>query len=1223
MGWDSLHPEFNYQLAFERVFSGAWRESQGLGDVAVHSHMSELPRIAVLWVIDLFVSTSAVRWTYILLMLVLGVIGSYVLLVNILSRLRIKIGMEWVTIVAIVGSLAYLFNLSTLHHFIVPFEMFVVLFGLLPWSLWSASRYFEVPNKLRLIVLILIQFLLSPIAFAATLWVVYWGVFILTTWFLAGKKRQWIKVQILTLMVNSYWLLPTMYGLVTAGGVVESAKINQVFSPEAWLNNVAYGSVQQVARLESFILQWMNYDFGSNKFDLVASQWLNGVNQNYVWMTLNIVTGLVGVGILRWMYMSVISKNRMSRRWSGIILAGFILFIIMLSQMWPISIGIEWAREKLPLLGELLRTPFTKVSIFLQLIYAVLVATGLLWVVDKVRFNFVRWVVVIVAAGVIIFPFTAWILKGNLMGSAVVTKMPEEYLKLFEVMKSMGDGRVVSMPMPNMWGWEYRDWGYQGANFTQFGITQPLLIRDFDRWSPYNEGFYDEFSTAMYSCNPLRSTLGSDPPASASAGWALPLGSDPGEQGCESQIEKVLRKYDVRYVLLDESVIAPGQDKEILRIEQTKKLASELGWEEKFHEGFLTVWDTGERGDKFVSAPVSYTWVSGDTNKVRNDVVFDEVGTYVTTDRETGAQENRNAIYYPFANLMREEVKNVLYGENSVQLTTSGVQGQELVIPGWKAGEMVEMGYEVKVESGKLQVEWEPVYRVGEQEGPKLGSSQYPVSSINGGVWVQVGDSEAKYIKPDEVAKGRAKLRVGEPIEIRVYQGQGEEVEVKVGEVQKCGEQGEYRCWATPLTIATKDSLVQTITHYEGGSSPEVCLDLEGEPYECVNAKRRGESPVVVTTAVNKGERYWLDWVAKDTTTKLNQPGVVVYKLSNQFTVGSDQWGEFEKQQEYGIGGNRIIVEVTGTPITYDFGKEGKTEIKNCDVLNRGFATKSQPSNPVGSDPPAVESAGWAHPLGSDPGVQSRGASYIADERGAVCDYVEMSELDVRLPYLMRLKGENKEGRSLKFFLWNTGSKKNDIEYLLGKDKFDQTFSLLPWNWDGAYTLNIETRSFGQRAENTIGPVEVRWFPLEQIARSRILSTDGETPPSFGVPTRDSLGSPIEESPQTRSDLRVTEVKKTGTWLYRVRVEGTGLLKLSQGYDEGWVGVGVDHVKVDGWANGWIVDKCTPISKCTQMYTNGGQEAQRIIILYWPQLLEYLGFALLGITLIFLLKKST
>lgn len=40
--------------------------------------------------------------------------------------------------------------------------------------------------------------------------------------------------------------------------------------------------------------------------------------------------------------------------------------------------------------------------------------------------------------------------------------------------------------------------------------------------------------------------------------------------------------------------------------------------------------------------------------------------------------------------------------------------------------------------------------------------------------------------------------------------------------------------------------------------------------------------------------------------------------------------------------------------------------------------------------------------------------------------------------------------------------------------------------------------------------------------------TDGEAPPTFGVPTRASLGSPVEESPPTRSDPEGKEAGSVG-----------------------------------------------------------------------------------------------
>jgi len=575
-------------------------------------------------------------------------------------------------------------------------------------------------------------------------------------------------------------------------------------------------------------------------------------------------------------------------------------------------------------------------------------------------------------------------------------------------------GRIAYLPSAWMWGWQVHEWGYSGSGFLWYGIEQPILDRAFDVWSPYNEGFYGEFSNALYSCNP---TVGPGLPTSSSQLGFQPgflSRPGPGEQGCESQIENVLQKYDVRYVLLDESVIAPGQDTQILRIPETKALMNELGAELVWQENFLSVWDLGKSQiinsqilkseSQFISAPGSYTWVDGDMNKVRKDVIYGDVGTYVFSTHE------RPLITYPFAGVMREEVKNISYTNTGITLGSDsvGLQGRELVVPGWKVGEIV-----------------------------------------------------------------RIEFKEGEPLPAYYVSGQ-----------------------AGPIFL--------------GKERPE-------------------EGKNIVYARISEGK----------------------------------EWSEYLEERKFVLRGETLKVEVPSEPQIYDFGKEGQGTIGNCDVLKRGIAGK-------------------------------QGTSYIADERGAVCDYIVMPQLDTRLSYLMRIQGQNIEGRSLKFFLYNTGSKRNDIEWLMRKDKFDQTFGLLPWSWDGYYTLNIETRSFGQRAENIINPVEVRWFPLEQIAGAKVV------PIRSDLPAVESAGWALP----LRSDLVISEVKKTGTWLYRVRVEGNGLLKLSQGYDEGWVSIGLEHVKVDGWANGWIIN-----------------QSGEVTIFYWPQLLEYFGFGLLGITVVIVIGK--
>ena len=76
-GWDTLHPELNFGLNFDRLLNGVWRTEQGLGALAGHSHMADLPRVVILWIFDIFLVTSNIRYAYLFLCLILGPLGAF------------------------------------------------------------------------------------------------------------------------------------------------------------------------------------------------------------------------------------------------------------------------------------------------------------------------------------------------------------------------------------------------------------------------------------------------------------------------------------------------------------------------------------------------------------------------------------------------------------------------------------------------------------------------------------------------------------------------------------------------------------------------------------------------------------------------------------------------------------------------------------------------------------------------------------------------------------------------------------------------------------------------------------------------------------------------------------------------------------------------------------------------------------------------------------------
>jgi hypothetical protein len=234
--------------------------------------------------------------------------------------------------------------------------------------------------------------------------------------------------------------------------------------------------------------------------------------------------------------------------------------------------------------------------------------------------------------------------------------------------------------------------------------------------------------------------------------------------------------------------------------------------------------------------------------------------------------------------------------------------------------------------------------------------------------------------------------------------------------------------------------------------------------------------------------------------------------------------------------------------------------------------------------------------------------TYKAFDGGVSCDFFSYPELSYSQGYVLRISGENKEGRSLKFYLQNTKTKRMDLEELLPEGKFNETFVILPKDISGSgYTLNLETRSYGRvSSENILKEVEFIPVPVAFLQNVRL------------VP--ESYSSAV-------NDIEIIESQKFGTSYYSVQTNSEeGLVVLGQGYESGWLGFSfkedninffnkafpwffgdyLQHVKVSSWANGWFVP----------------ENSQRLILVFWPQYLEYFGIAMSVIGLIWLYNKK-
>jgi hypothetical protein len=888
-GWDTLHPEFNFSLYFGRIFSGAWQEHQGVGAAAAQSHAAELTRVPFTHLLSLVFPDNMVRYIFIFMTLAVGALGVYFLTKYILSMSSDKS----VKPAAFIASAFYLLNLATLQQYFDPLEMFTVHFASLPWLFLTAIKYLREGGRRNLIWFSLTTLLASSAAHTATLFYVYlamFGVYVLMAILIARNKikfKRGIALLSLTLLLNLFWLGPNLYYVFREAATVSHSHISETFSTEAFLQSRAFGDIKSLGLLKNFPFGWREFDFAKGSFEDQMAPWTLHLSIPSVEGIGYAVSIIASLGI----FFAFLRKSKYAV--SFLPITGLCV-VFWINENPPFTPLFVFLRQQVPLFAEALRFPFTKFSIMLVLCLSVFLAFSsqfILRIFAKARAQFL--LVALFVAALIYFMLPAF--NGHLIDSSMRVRLPDEYFQAFDWFNHQNhDARVAKLPLQTFWNWVYYSWGYQGGGFTWFGIPQPTFDREFDRWGLYNEDFYFQAATALYSGN-------------------------------AEAFENTLRKYQVKYILLDESVVNPGGSSNLLYIPQTKDLIAKLtSLREVAKFNFLTIYETDfEVGDKYISAPTSYIKTGTDMTYAKVDPIYATFGDYI--------------------------------------------------------------------------------------EG-------------------------------------------------------------------------------------------------EGANFPFVNLD-----------KRAG----VRITAMN--------------VPPATSSGILVFKNTNTT--------------------EQIALNISNV-IKTDLSKvNGFENAHNCDIKNLGKVERD---------------------------ITADGVLYRAEDGGVSCDYINFPNLKYSQAYVLRIAGENKEGRSLKIYLTNYTTERADLEELLPEGKFDEAYFVYPTVLDGTgYTLNLETRSYGRiTAENLVTKVEL--YPVNYASLAAYPNGSWDAVQSI------------------QNNLKILDVRKYGTWGYRIRVTGDGLLELGQGFERGWVAFQVkakpqilSHLKIDSWANGWMVP-------------SGGT----IFVFFWPQLLEWGGMVL-------------
>jgi hypothetical protein len=611
-GWDSLHPEFNFPLYFERIFYGVWQEHQGVGAVASQSHAGEFIHLMSRFLLSFVLPLNLLRYIYFFIFLGIGAVGVYFLSQYLLRKHHE--GHSWTA--SAVSALFYMLNLTAVQQFSVPLEMFAVHFGTLPWLFYFAIRYVRENHRKYLLWFSIVTLFSASSAHTATLYYVYvaaFSIFLLTVFLTSFTKTTFKKTVLLlsvTFLLNAYWMLPNFYFIARHGREVADSKIHSIFSDEAFLQGKNFGDSDSLILQKNFLFNWRAFDHGSGQFTDLLGIWERHLENPYVnWVGYFFAfVGLVGI---------FLAIKRKEKYLLAFLPPFFLAIVFWVNANGPLEPLFNILRDRSILFREGLRFPFTKFSILYSMCVSLFFAVGLqqfFRFLSKVKAGYFAFFLTSVA--VIYFSLPSF--NGYFIAPNVKTNIPGEYFELFDWFESEPkDSRIVKLPMHTFWGWNYYDWkelgGYEGAGFTWFGLPQATYDREFDRWSHYNEDFYLEASHALYS-NDL------------------------------TGLERVLDKFDADYLLLDESVSNPGGTPEILAVPQIKALLSASEYIKPVKSiGFLTVYKA-DFGSGRVTSPSRFVPVASVAEYTEIDPIYKENGDYVT---------DPSGIVYPFTSFGR------------------------------------------------------------------------------------------------------------------------------------------------------------------------------------------------------------------------------------------------------------------------------------------------------------------------------------------------------------------------------------------------------------------------------------------------------------------------------------------------------------------------------------------------------------------------------------------
>ncbi|MCL4338736.1 hypothetical protein M1271_03540 [Patescibacteria group bacterium] len=1218
-GWDNLHPEFDFPMNINRSIFAVWQEYQGLGLLGGMGHAADLPRQLLLSIFSIIIPVSLLRYFYQYLMLIVGVLGIYKLVIFFLSD-RLKDSS--VRKIALLCSLFYLLNLGTIQNFFFPFEPFSTFWGFFPWELWGLFNYLNKPNKKAFIWFVFINILAIPQAYVETIFLVYLlfiSIIFLIYFFTNKSFLTFKKIFVISgtiFLINSFWILPNAYFIFTSVSVTQNAMNNKMNNDRFVEMNLKRGHPGDLIYLEGFNLDTLDDTQTPGKPVYMMQVWRDYYSLLPIRIEGIIFFILTLLGILK------------GRRKSKYIAGMSILSVVVLLSDTPIISTINFLLRQIPLINQVIRNPFTKFIVPTAVIYAVLFGFGLSFIFEhfeKKRERAIKVIFLLLTLMVLIYGLPAF--TGHLFSDRLRIKIPDYYFQVFNYFKTKDpNARIMNLPQDTYWGWGSYKWGLTGSGFLWYGIGQPVMDRAFDVWSNYLEQYYWEL---IYDLRMRDQNL----------------------------FNKTVKKYDITYVLYDESYI-PSDYNSLKWIIQQKELLDNNPLFTKVADfGTVSIYKINDNsGSGSMSLLNSVPQTIKYENFSNTDDLFNSVGNYYEENNKPEPD-----YVYPFESLFTNRFQNevkfsVSDTANDISFTKEIPKGNyNLNIPSLINDEKIlPFAIYAKIEGGSLILSFQlkspevhvdnvvvnnnPISKQFAIPIPVQFSGNYYLLSINNRDFLSIvnpsdnyeyigdaylinsliGNSVSLYSGSNPAIQDLEPKKFNAAVDCNSGKSTKSSLTEVSGNILKIFAQGSSTCvpYSSPLINLPTRGLDRISFVYKSkyDEFPKFCFRNLSSG-NCINQSNNNK--ISFSTNYLRYNEYFED---KGGINNINtfsfilEPGYdkslsgeknISYQNIEVFSYPFIDSFDFDTTSlshnsvtEFKFNINKSsLIEVNVPKIS------GSYEWSNL-INDNQYKRNPQEYNPVEGDFYMSEHI-----------YPDNDKSLLLYSKNYLLNYLfEQNNLPSDVGYLLSMSTKLVNGFPLTL---KTTTVKNDTTYvytLMSKStSFDTSRYILPpiYQFDDGIRVQFTDSSFNQiPSVNEIKDISLDPIPYKYLTKISLTSSTSEKNNENKIVL-----------PFTKDNISDYSVKINSN-----TVERNTILAFSQSYDSGWKAYSIneeqisnsnlltelfpfwfgtelkDHVMVNNWENGWKLEQPT-----------NNKQLINIIVVYLPQYLEYVGFILLVI----------